>query len=147
MFWDGLLLSSPIKQTVGKRNTLCNCSTHEAVRHLGDAQDNEPSLYDTQVPISSLDWPICENLQSIVSPSVSIQTPPKKPLKETFASCVMDNKCLLSAGAQCNAHDEVKSNVIVWIRNHTVSVPPLCFFLFSHRHLQIPSVKATWTHL
>lgn len=29
-------------------------STHETMRHLGDAQGNELPLYDTQVSISSL---------------------------------------------------------------------------------------------
>lgn len=43
---------------------------------------------------------------------------------------MMDNKCLLSTGAQCNAHDEVKSNVIasIWKRG-VFGVFASCFSL------------------
>lgn len=37
-----------------RKETLSNRSTPEALCHLGDAGDNEPSLYNTQVSISSL---------------------------------------------------------------------------------------------
>lgn len=48
-----------------RKETLSNCSTRETLCHLGDAGDNELSLYDTHASISSSGWPICGTLQYI----------------------------------------------------------------------------------
>lgn len=42
-------------------------------------------------------------------------------------SFLMDHECLLSTGAQCNGHDEVKSDVIGEVWNRILPVPSLCF--------------------